>query len=95
MTPQELAAEIREFIEAHARIRPDYDPEWEDPEERFTSPDASYMDWAADMLEKGTVPSEYIHSSWSGGGYSPREDLEAREWHDTLLEKIKKLQKED
>lgn len=66
----ELAAEIKEFIEKHANISPSYDPEHDDPEDRFIEPDASLMNHAALALEEDREFS-FVHSDWGSGCYSP------------------------
>lgn len=86
-----LAAEIREFIEEHAKIRAGYDPNFHMPSERFSGPDASMMEYAADKLEQGEVPEQAIHSEWGSGAYEPWDDEEAKEWHDSILERIREL----
>lgn len=91
MTKIELAAEIQEFLSKHAGIRPDYVAGEEDPEERFTSPDASCMSAAAHFLNEGLDLRAVPWSSWSSGGYKPYVDNEARAWHDRLKEECKQF----
>lgn len=86
----ELAAEIKEFIEKHANISPSYDPEHDDPEDRFTGPDASLMNHAALALEEDREFS-FVHSDWGSGCYSPYGDKQARAWHDDLKQRANDL----
>jgi hypothetical protein len=87
---QELIEEIESFLKKHAR--PPVDPD-EDPEILFSSPDAMELYLFKSRLEKGMKIDEisYPHSSWGSGGYSPYSDKEAHIWHDSILDKIKKL----
>lgn len=86
----ELAKEVRQFLEDHARIDVRYDPEWDEPQDRWSSPDASELDYAASEMEAGRIP-DYPRSSWESGGYEPYEDKEAKAWHDDLLQRITNL----
>lgn len=84
-----LADDIREFLDDHAKVRPDYDPEFEEPAERFTSPDASELLAAARIIEKGNELPSMPWSSWGSGGYAPYDDKEAKARHDELLDRIR------
>lgn len=90
---EELAKEIREFLASHAKIDANYDPDFWEYEDRWGSPDASELDYAASELEAGRVPGP-IHSTWASGGYAPWEDKMARRRHDELLKKIRELTSE-
>lgn len=85
-----LAAEIRMFIENHAKVSPSYDPEFDSPEERFTGPDTALLAAAADGLETDTdyLP---VHSDWGSGCYKPYGDAEARARHDDLVRRANDL----
>lgn len=87
---QKLASEIYDFLDKHAKISANYDPEWSFPEEKYSSPDASEMLVAAQMLERGRVP-DVPFSSWNSGGYRPINDPKGERWHNSILDKIKKL----
>lgn len=82
----ELADEIMSFLEKHAKSAAAY--EFDDPAERYSSPDASELHVAAVRLRRGMGIDRSPWSSWGSGGYAPYGDAEARAWHDALLEKI-------
>lgn len=88
---KELAAEIRAFISKHAGIKPDYDPEFDDPEDRFTGPDASMLEAAAAYIEKERDIDFYVHSDWGSGTYHPYGDKVAKDWHDDLVSRANAL----
>lgn len=86
---KELSEEIQRFLSEHAKISARYDPEFHRPEERFSSPDASTLEYAAKVLERGEVPDRrQVHSEWGSGGYKG----DGKEWHDSIMEKIRELQ---
>jgi len=87
---EEIAAEIWDFLDQHARTKPGYDPEEQEDERvpEYTSPDAFALVGAARTLENGDVP-DGVWSDWAGGGYDGSE--EAREWHDRILKQIRLL----
>jgi hypothetical protein len=86
-TPQETAKKIGDFLAKYAATRPDYDPLFDDEDEQFTSPDASILFAAKDLLEKGQpLPKDFsIQSSWGSGGYRPYNDPIGKEIHDNLV----------
>lgn len=86
---QSLDSEIRAFLEKHANISPNFDPEYDDYEDRFTGPDPSELEWAANMIAQQEPITNWPHSSWTSGCYSPYEDKTAEAWHDSIMEKIK------
>lgn len=87
---KDIIAEIKDFIEKHANISPGYDPEYDEPEERFTGPDTMMLNLAAISLEKDeNYP--FVHSDWGSGCYHPYADTEARAWHDDLVKRVNDL----
>lgn len=85
-----LAAEIRTFIEKHAQVSPSFDPQFDDPEDRFTGPDSALLSAAADALEVD-ADYNYVHSDWGSGCYRPYTDTEAQAWHDDLVRRVNDL----
>ena len=84
LTAEGLAEEIFLFLEAHAGKSPNFDPQWDEPSARYTSPDASMLHAAAERLERGYTP-DIVQSSWESGGFRPYGDLTARARHDRLV----------
>lgn len=84
-----LEADIKEFLDQHAGIRGDYDPEWDEPDERFSSPDASELLHVAHSLAAGWAITHMPNASWESGGFKPYSDQEARAKFDALMERIK------
>jgi hypothetical protein len=84
----ELADEIMRFLEKHANSSASYDPEYDEPGDRYSSPDASELHIAAERLRHGMGVERVPWSSWGSGGYAPYSDNQARAWHDQLVEKI-------
>lgn len=87
---QNLANRIESFLNSHAVVAASYDPEYDDPEERWSSPDAAMMMVAAQNIRNGD-PIIKVHSTWGSGGYKPYGDVEARKEHDMLLAEIYEL----
>lgn len=90
MTEQEkalLADEIMEFLAGHARTAADFDPAFDDPDERYSGPDAATLHAAALALREGSdvLPAQ---SSWESGCYAPYGNREAREWHDRIAARL-------
>lgn len=85
----ELADEIMGFLEAHANTAASYDPSYDDPSERYSSPDAGELHVVAERLRAGLEIDRVPWSSWGSGGYSPYNDQGARCLHDEIVDKIK------
>ncbi|WP_315922819.1 hypothetical protein [Mesorhizobium sp. SP-1A] len=86
----ELAKEIRAFIDNHAKLSPSFDPQFDDPEDRFTGPDSALLSAAADALE-ADADYNYVHSDWGSGCYKPYADAKAQAWHDDLVRRANVL----
>lgn len=82
-----LSSKIRAFLEKFGSIRPDYDPEFDDPEDRWTGPDSSLLECAADTLDAGGVPDNMI-ISWESGCFSPYTSKEGQEFLSSILEEL-------
>lgn len=91
--PVNLAFRIKEFLSLYAIVRPDFDPEYDDEEERFVSPDASILFAAQKILEvESALPeSFFVDSSWDSGGYSPRNDAAGRAMHNQIVTECRAL----
>lgn len=87
LSAKELATDIFRFLNAHAGILPDYDDEFDAPDERFTSPDAAMLFTAATRLSEG-LQHDAVLSSWGSGGYRSLTDLTAKNWHDRLVKLV-------
>ena len=87
MTMQlQLTKEIRDFLEAHASTKADYDPDFHSF--RYNSPDATSLHQAAEIISDGSLVR--VHSSWTHGGYvADGDEQEAKGWHNTILQKIR------
>lgn len=88
-----LSTRILTFLEAHAHLSADFDPEYDDEDDMYGSPDAGNLFTIARQLrDHGTLPTGLkADSSWESGGYYPYPDKEARADHDRLVEEIKAL----
>lgn len=87
---KELVERIYKFIEAYAGVRLDWNVEYDDEDEKFTSSDVSQMKYCADMISKG-LKSQQCWSEWSGGGYKLYSSKGGREKHDCLVKEIYKI----
>lgn len=87
---KQLAKRIYIFLEKYAGIRPDFNPEYDEDYEKYTSPDASMMRYCADMLNEEKKP-ERCFSEWGSGGYEPYTSKEGKEEHDYLVKEIYKI----
>ncbi len=81
----ELAKRIYVFLDTYAGVRPDWDGT--DGDDKYTSPDAFQMKYAADSISKDMKPLQ-CWSEWSSGGYRPYSSREGRAEHDNLLKEI-------
>lgn len=86
----QLSKEIDAFIAKYAKIKADFDPEFDDEEERFNGPDASMMEAAAKQLADGQIPLR-VHSDWGSGCYDTRVDSEGFKAHEDLVARIYKI----
>ncbi len=78
-----LAEEILDFLKKHGV------PDPHEPDCLF-SPDANQLQTAASMLKMGRIPT-YLESNWENGGYQHYKNVEAKEWHDRLVNQVKDL----
>lgn len=85
-----LALEIRNFLEQHANISPNYDPEYDDIGDRFTGPDPAMLEMAAIAIENGDKPP-YVHSDWGSGCYSDWTNKSLQAEHDDLVKRVNEL----
>jgi hypothetical protein len=90
---QILAQFIFEFLGRYAGVRPDYDPEYDEDDEKFTSPDASILFAAATHLKQcGTLPPNFdLHTSWGSDGYAPYRSKTGNDLHDAIVTACRKL----
>lgn len=86
---KELSEEIMRFLDKHAGTAAAYDPEYDEPSERYSSPDASELHVIAARLSAGVEIDRGPWSSWGSGGYHPYNDQDARRLHDEIVEKIR------
>ena len=93
MDSKQLSSEIENFLSTFADKSTDFDPEYDDEEEQFASPDASILFTAAYFLKtEGSLPKHFsIDSSWESGGYRPYSDKIGRSLHDSIIEKCKEF----
>jgi hypothetical protein len=84
----ELADEIMRFLDKHAKSAASYDPQFDDPADRYSSPDACELHLAAERLRRGMGIDRTPWSDWGSGGYAPYSDQDAKAWHAELVEKI-------
>lgn len=86
----QLSKEIKAFIAKYAKIKADFDPEWDDEDERFNGPDSAMMAVAAEQLANGQKPIR-VHSGWSSGCYEMYLDSEGFKIHENLVDRIYKI----
>lgn len=84
---KQLGKDIKEFLESYGKIKADYDPEYDEEYERFSSPDASELLYCSERLEQGGEIERFPWSDYSSGGY--KRGAEVLEQHQALLERIK------
>lgn len=61
---KELATRIYTFLEKYANINPNFDADFDDDNEKYTSPDVSILRYCADVLNDGKIPN-MCDSSWA------------------------------
>ena len=71
-------------------VSPNYDPTYDDEDDKFTSPDASQLKYCADMLSSGRIPKS-CNSSWESCGYKEYSSVSARSEHDYIVKEVYKL----
>ena len=82
-----LSKDILNYIETFGSFNADYEALYDEPHERFGSPDCEELYNAGIELSKGKIPLEGVNSSFMHGGYKGEKKI-----HDSLLERIKKIQ---
>ena len=86
----ELAKRIYSFLDEYAGISPNYDPEYDDENDKYTSPDASTLKYCADTLRENKIPV-HCFSEWGSGGYHPYTSKKGRYEHDYIITEIYKI----
>ncbi len=87
---KKLSKRIYAFLDKYAGVRPDWNNQTDDEDDKYTSPDATIMRYCADMLRIGVKPTS-CNSEWGGGGYRPYSSKEGRDEHDFLVKEIYKV----
>lgn len=82
-----LAKEITDFLERHSIPSADYDPDFDNFEDRFNGPDSAMLYNAAEAL-KADVEFTRPLSSYGSGCYRPWPSKEVEAWHDRLLSQL-------
>lgn len=90
MGHKQLSKEILAFLAKYAKDKADFDPEFEDEEERFNGPDSSMFYAAAKMLQAGRKPCAVL-SGWGSGCYKTNVDDKGFEIHQHLLKRVNDL----
>ena len=85
-----LAEKIEKFLKAHAKTAAAYDPNVDDPSERFNGPDSAMLHAVAERL-KADAPFQLPLSSWGSGCYQPVHNKEARIKHDEIIAELRLL----
>ncbi len=93
MSNSSLSKEIFEFLDTYAKTAADYDPEFDDPEDRFNGPDSSMFYAAATLIDLGRVPCN-VWSEWNSGCYKTNLDSNGFEIHQNLLNRVYALREE-
>ncbi len=83
-----LADEITRFLDKHAVIAANYDPDFDDPEERFAGPDSGMMFIAAEGLRRD-IEFPMPFSEFGSGCYDPINDKTVEAWHSEIKSKIR------
>lgn len=83
-----LAIKIDEFLKTHAKTAASYDPDVDDPSERFNGPDSAMLYAAAERL-KADAPFQMPFSSWGSGCYQPVHDKDAKARHDEIMSELR------
>jgi hypothetical protein len=83
-----LADEITRFLDKHALIAANYDPEYDEPGDRFNGPDSGMMFAAAEGLRMD-VEFPMPHSSFHSGCYTPDNDKSVEAWHAEIKTKLR------
>jgi hypothetical protein len=78
-----LADEITQFLDKHAVTAANYDPEFDEPGDRFTGPDSGMMFMAAEGLRQD-VEFPMPFSEFGSGCYTPINDKTVEAWHDEV-----------
>jgi hypothetical protein len=89
----ELSQRIFDFLDKHAKTAAAYDPETDDPSERFNGPDSSMLYAAAVRIKEGS-PYQMPFSTWGSGCYAPVHDAKAKGIHDEIIQELRRLQKD-
>jgi hypothetical protein len=91
-TPKQVGNLISDFLSEHAALKADFDTEFDEEDDKFSSPDAANLSVAAkSLMEFGSLPDHYrCDSSWESGGYNPYGDKDARDVHDAIVKLLYK-----
>lgn len=90
MEHKELSQAILAFLDKYAKIAADFDPEYNDEDEKFNGPDSSMFYAAAKLLEMGRNPCT-VWSGWGSGCYKTNLDDKGFEIHQRLLKSVNDL----
>lgn len=87
---KQLANDILDFLDKYASISPNYNPDFDDDDDKYTGPDPGQLKIAAIKLKNGQKPNR-VWSEWGSGCYKPYNSADGRKIHDDLLKRINNL----
>jgi hypothetical protein len=83
----ELAKEIDDFLEKHSMTAANYDPDFDEPGDRFNGPDSSMLFHAAECL-RADVEFMRPFSDFESGCYTPISDKAVKAEHDSIVSRL-------
>jgi hypothetical protein len=89
---QDLADRIDTFLGNYAKLAADYDPEYDDPDERWNGPDSAMMAMAANAIRSGQMPP-VVHSDIGSGCYRDYFDPQVQAEHTAILSALDAMRK--
>lgn len=85
-----IAARIDNFLSTYAKLSANYDPEYDDADERWNGPDSAMLDMASKAIKAGQTPQR-VHSDIGSGCYKDYNDPIVQQEHDTIVAAVNDL----
>jgi len=85
-----LISKITNFLDTHAKLSANYDPEYDDEDDMYNGPDPSMIKATIYYISNNLRIPFSVNSSWGSGCYEPYNSKTAKSLHDEILDDIKK-----
>lgn len=86
----DLATRIDNFLATYAKLSANYDPEYDEADERWNGPDSAMLDIASKAIKAGQTPPP-VHSDIGSGCYKDYQNPSVQQEHQEIVTAVNEL----